>query len=208
MSRTAAIACILLALPAVLARAGAHSAVDELVAQLNAIDHLQGRFEQRQYGEDDTLLGESSGMFRLLRGGYFSWEITSPDRQLIIANPQYIWHYDKDLQTVSRRPIQGSAAASPLQILGGDEGVVREQFEVQQESPNDFILRPVAGEQGFKQLRVTFDRNAISGMDILDTLNQRVVVTFTELDDVTVLTDADFDFTPPPGDVDLFYYDE
>ena len=49
---------------------------------LAPIKHLQGSFSQQQYGQDNLLLAESSGKFRLLRPGYFSWEILSPDNAI------------------------------------------------------------------------------------------------------------------------------
>ena len=42
---------------------------------------------------------------------------------------------------------------------------------------------------------------------IIDKLGQRVVISFTELDSITVLTPEDFAFTPPE-DADQFFYDE
>ena len=48
------------------------SAIDELSAALQGIEQLQGSFVQRQYGQNDVLLVESSGTFRLLRPGYFA----------------------------------------------------------------------------------------------------------------------------------------
>jgi outer membrane lipoprotein carrier protein len=186
----------------------ANPATEELLARLQDINHLKGRFEQRQYGEGDVLLVESSGAFSLLRPQYFSWEIRSPDNQLIVANAQYLWHYDADLQTVTRRPVAGNVEASPLQVLAGDEAALRQHYTVEREGDNAYILTPTTAEQGFKRLAVSFDDAGIAGMDIVDKLNQRVVVTFSELDATTPLTSADFDFTPPPGEVDLFYYDE
>lgn len=199
---------VVLALLAGLARADETTATDRLLARLNDISHLQGQFDQRQYGDDDTLLGVSSGNFRLLRPAYFSWEITSPDSQLIVANEKYLWHYDIDLQTVTRRPVAGGVQASPLQVLGGDESVLREQFSVEQAGDNSFILVPIVGEHGFKRLQVSFANGTLSGMDIEDKLNQRVVVIFKALDASSALTPDDFEFVPPTGDVDLFYYDE
>ena len=101
------------------------SPTDALLEELRAMQHLQGDFTQRQYTREDALLVESSGRFRLLRPGYFSWEITAPDSQLIVADPQYLWHHDRDLETVTRRPVTNSAQMSPLQVLGGDEVVLR-----------------------------------------------------------------------------------
>jgi outer membrane lipoprotein carrier protein len=202
------IAGLALGLLAAIAKAE-NGAADRLLTRLEPISQLQGRFDQRQYADDGRLLGESSGSFRLLRPVYFSWEIESPDRQIIVANAQYLWHYDIDLQTVTRRPVAASVQASPLQVLAGDESVLREQFRVEQQDADRFVLVPLAGEHSFNRLEVSFAGNTIGGMTIEDKLNQRIEVAFSDLDGDTVLTPEDFDFSPPTGgDVDLFYYDE
>ena len=74
--------------------------------------------------------------------GFFSWEISSPDSQLIIANPEYLWHYDIDLETVTRRPVVGMWKMSPLQILGGDESVLREKLRCARTPMIRSLLRP------------------------------------------------------------------
>ena len=183
------------------------AATDELLEALQGLQQLQGNFEQRQYGNNDVLLLESRGKFRLLRPGYFAWEILSPDNQLIIAGPEYIWHYDQDLETATRRPVTDSAQMSPLQVLGGDASALRKRFNVERVAEGDFALAPVSDDVGFKQLTLHLDGSAITGMDILDNLNQRVVIEFSQLDRDTELSSDDFAFTPPDG-VDLFYYDE
>jgi len=182
-------------------------AMDELIAALQGIHQLQGSFAQRQYTENDVLLVESSGTFRLLRPGYFAWEIVAPDSQLIIASPEFIWHYDRDLETVTRRPVTDNAQMSPLQVLGGNDAALRERFSVDRGDNGAFILTPVSADVGFKRLNLQFDGAAITGMEILDNLNQRVLVDFADLDSDTELGSNDFAFTPPDG-VDLFYYDQ
>lgn len=184
------------------------TATDALLQRLASISQLQGDFQQRQYGDNEVLLAESSGVFKLLRPAFFSWEIRIPDQQLVVANEQYLWHYDVDLQTVTRRPIAGNIEASPLQVLAGNESALREQYTVLRDSADSFTLMPLGDTQGFKRLVVTFDGSNIVGMDILDKLNQHVVVEFSKLDSSTALSSDDFDFVPPQGDVDLFYYDE
>jgi len=190
-----------------LALGQASSDVDALLAALAPIKQLQGSFSQRQYGQDKQLLAESSGKFRLLRPGYFAWEITSPDDQLIIAGPEYIWHHDRDLETVTRRPVTSDAEMTPLQILGGDEAVLREKFQVVRKDAGTFTLTPRSTAVGFKQLTLYLDNSRLTGMEIQDNLDQRVVIRFSDLNSTNALSSADFAFTPPPG-VDLFYYDE
>jgi outer membrane lipoprotein carrier protein len=196
-----------LTLTAAWASAQTVSAIDELSGALQDIQQLQGNFAQRQYGANDVLLVESSGTFRLLRPGYFAWEIVSPDSQLIIASPEFIWHYDRDLETVTRRPVTDNAQMSPLQVLGGDDAVLREKYSVTRADNGSFTLTPLAADAGFKRLNLQLDGSRITGMDILDNLNQRVVVVFEQMDSQTKLSSDDFAFSPPDG-VDLFYYDE
>jgi len=198
---------IWLGLAQLMSFAQAESDVDELLASLAPIKHLQGSFSQQQYGQDNLLLAESSGKFRLLRPGYFAWEILKPDSQLIIAGPEFIWHYDRDLETVTRRPVTSNAEMTPLQILGGDESALREKFEVVHKAEGTFLLTPRSAEVGFKQLTLYLNKTQLTGMDIQDNLEQSVVIKFADLDSRSNLSIADFAFTPPTG-VDLFYYDE
>jgi outer membrane lipoprotein carrier protein len=197
-----------LGLAPLLSFAQTQSDVDDFLASLAAIEHLQGNFSQQQYGPpNNLLLAESSGKFRLLRPGYFAWEILSPDAQLIIADPEFIWHYDRDLETVTRRPVNSDVEMTPLQILGGDESVLREKFTVVRKDEGTFLLTPLSGGVGFKQLTLYMNKRQLTGMDIQDNLEQSVVIKFTDLDSDSELSSADFAFTPPVG-ADLFYYDE
>jgi len=196
-----------LALAPLVSLAQAGSDVNDLLASLAPIKHLQGNFTQQQYGQDKLLLAESSGKFRLFRPGYFSCEILSPDQQLIIAGPEFIWHHDRDLETVTRRPVTSNAEMTPLQILGGDESALREKFQVVRTAEGAFVLTPLVADVGFKQLTLYLNEAQLTGMDIQDNLDQSVVIKFTDLDSHSELNITDFAFTPPAG-ADLFYYDE
>ncbi len=196
-----------LGLAPVVTLAQGNADVDDLLAALAPITHLQGNFTQQQYGQDKLLQAQSSGKFKLLRPGYFAWEILSPDEQLIIAGPEFIWHYDRDLETVTRRPVTSDAEMTPLQILGGDETALRKKFEVERTAEGVFVLTPKSADVGFKQLTLFLSKAQLTGMDIQDNLDETVVIKFTDLDSQSVLSSTDFAFTPPAG-ADLFYYDE
>ena len=189
----------------------AGNAASELIQILDQTTSLQGQFRQNQYDLDNNSLGQSSGNFRMLRPGYFSWEIASPDSQLIIATPQYIWHHDRDLETVTRRPVSSSGTLSPLQILGGDEQLLRTQFDVNKSTDGVFTLTPIdiadASGPGFSRLSLSLQGGIISSMEIIDGLDQRVAISFHNVDKTSQLSADDFAFTPPEG-VDLFYYEQ
>ncbi len=59
-----------------LAQAG--SDVNDLLAALAPIKHLQGSFSQQQYGQDNLLLTETSGKFRLLQARLLRLGNTQP----------------------------------------------------------------------------------------------------------------------------------
>jgi outer membrane lipoprotein carrier protein len=190
-----------------ISRSHAGTPTDDLLARLAAITALQGNFEQRQFDEKGIVAATSSGSFKLLKPGYFAWEITAPDSQLVIADTQSLWHHDIDLETVTRRPIAGNEQMTPLQVLGGDEDLLRERFAIAAGTDgNSFTLVPVASDPGFRQLSLRFDGQQIVGMEIIDNLNQRINVLFSNVQ-VVELTPEDFAFTPPAG-VDLFDYEQ
>ncbi len=185
-------------------------AVTELIDVLGKTGSLRGNFEQSQYDTSGKILAKSTGEFKMLRPGYFSWEITSPDSQLILATPTFIWHYDKDLETLTRRPVTDSSEMSPLQILGGREDILRSRFVVEINAEGGFLIKPNSdggASAGFLSLVLSIDKDVVSGMEIVDSLNQRVQINFENVDRKTALSPDDFAFTPPDG-VDQFYYDQ
>ena len=105
-------------------------------------------------------MAESSGKFRVLRPSYFAWEVLSPGEQLIIVDPQFIWHYDRDLETVTRRPVSDDVAMVPLKIFGGDADKLQEKFQIVRQSEDTFVLTPLSEGAGFKQLILYVDQAA------------------------------------------------
>jgi outer membrane lipoprotein carrier protein len=207
MTRALLVALLAAAMLYGMAKTQAADPADALLARLQGFTRLQGHFEQHQQDAEGRDLGSSSGRFMVLRPGYFAWEITAPDSQLIIADPEFLWHHDRDLETVTRRPSAAGASASPLQVLGGDEAVLRERFHVEQSGDDRFTLEPLADDPGFRRLTVIFADGQLSRMLIVDNLNQQVSIDLSEQDSESPLSPEDFAFTPPEG-ADVFYYDD
>lgn len=204
MALSRILSATLLLLVALIARA---DAVDEFIDTLAAIGSMQGDFTQLQYSEQGEFVGRSSGHFKLLRGGYFSWEITAPDSQIIVATPAFLWHHDRDLETVTRRPVAGQDDMAPLRILGGEPERLRTEYAISATGENSFRFDPRRENADFRQLEVTLVDGLVTHMSVVDRLNQKITLDFSNVSREETLTPADFDFQPPP-DADLFYYDE
>ena len=108
---------------------------------------------------------------------------------------------------MTRRPVAGSEAMTPLQVLGGDGEALRRDYAVSRDADGRFVLQPHNPDAGFLQLALTIDGAEVRGMEVLDNLNQQVVIEFTALDTTSPLAPMDFDFSPPP-DADLLYSEE
>lgn len=195
-----------LCLAAGIARAE-ESATAELARHLQNIEQMAGTFDQEQFSsESGERVGRASGSFRLLRPDYFAWEIDAPDSQLIVADPEYVWHYDRDLETVTRRPVAGNEAASPLQVLGGDRDALAANYLVERAGEGRYQLTPTIANAGFRELVLVLEGGVLAGMEIRDNLDQKLVIRFSGVSLKPGLTTADFVFQPPEG-ADLFYHD-
>ena len=180
---------------------------EKLIERLADVQQLQGQFRQTQYANgDDALISASGGNFKLLKPHYVAWEIDSPDNQLIVADGEHLWHFDRDLETVTRRPVAGQKDLSPLQILAGDTAQLREKFLVSNTGEGRFRLAPIDDDAAFRALTLVFVDGQISAMEVVDKLNQRLFIELLEVDATTTLVPADFAFEPPEG-ADLFYHD-
>lgn len=184
-----------------------NAATEQLIERLSELQQLQGQFRQSQYADgEETVTANSSGTFKLLKPQYVSWEIDSPDNQLIVADGEHLWHFDRDLETVTRRPVAGQQDMSPLQILAGDTDLLRERFLVSNTGKGRYRLAPLNENAAFNSLTLVFVNDQISAMEVVDRLNQRLFIELLNVDTETPLTPADFLFEPPEG-ADLFYHD-
>ncbi|QFU75993.1 outer membrane lipoprotein chaperone LolA [Halioglobus maricola] len=181
-------------------------AAEALISQLQDVAQMSGSFSQQQFAPDaDQPVSVTEGRFGLLRPGYFYWDIQSPDSQLIVADPVYVWHYDRDLETVTRRPADSGTTASPLQVLGGDVGALRENYRVDSSASDVYTLTPRSEEPGFQSLTLKLAAGQLEGMEVIDNLGQRLAISFSDVTRDAGLSVDDFQFTPPEG-VDVFFH--
>ena len=70
-----------------------------------------------------------------------------------------------------------------------------------------YLLRGLEGDHGFSELKISFRTGSLHSLSLVNPLEQRVDIIFSDVREAGQLTPADFTFTPPPG-ADIFYYDE
>lgn len=201
----AAVQCLLFAILGCCAMSTAlaqESPAEALARELEQLGQLAGRFTQT-ISEPGSAVAEvfSAGRFGLMRPGRFYWDIERPDSQLLVVNAGVLWHYDRDLQTATRRPLT-DAATLPLQILAGDRAVLARDFEVYPAGDGAYRLVPRVAEAGFSELTLSLEDSLPVRMQLSDELGRSIDIRFSALSR-TGLGESDFLFTPPPG-VDVF----
>lgn len=195
---------IFLLLAAGLAAAGSASAggVDQLNAFLKGLKTLEADFQQSLYDENLYPLEQSRGAFLLSRPDRFRWDYRQPEAQLIVADGEKVWIYDRDLSQVTVRALGNALGATPAMLLSSDKPV-DENFEVSELRPNAGLewigLKPRLSDTGFSHIRLGFDGNVLKLMELIDNFGQLTRIEFINIKRNPRIDPGAFEFEPPEG---------
>ena len=190
---------------------GAGQAANEpgALARLDAftsdIDSFRADFEQTLYDEDSVALQTSTGSVVLKRPGRFVWDYAGGEGgegQLIVADGERIWLYDRELAQVTVNAIDERVAGTPLVLLMGS-APLEEAYEItvlgDSEGVEWFELVPKAGGGDFESLYVGLDGAGLRALELRDTFGQATQILFDDFEANVAIDDATFDFEAPDG---------
>lgn len=172
--------------------------LDQLLSNFHA---MSANFVQRTAVKNGA--GKSSsGKMALKRPGKFRWEITKPNHQVIIADDQYLWIYDVDLEQATRKDINKDTSNSAI-LLSGSTRAIEQRFIIANfETRGDsriFQLKPKSSQDMFQQVDLIFTNGNLSAMSVIDNLGQRNTFSFTNVKINPSLGSNLFQFTAPRG---------
>ncbi len=176
----------------------AHAAADELADALTATSTLAGVFEQTLMDSEGLVLEASRGQFSLRRPGAFRWDYDQPYVQKVISDGDTIWHYDKDLDQVTVRPVGQTLSATPAALLSGAADL-EDTFSVEEQGNGRFLLRPRNAEAEFESATVQLEGGTIRVLEIQDALGQQTRIEFFDVSRNVQFKDGWFRFDPPAG---------
>ncbi len=189
--------------------ASGSEALEALVDRLEALESLEGRFEQRTE-QNGSRVQEARGTMVVARPNRFRWETTEPFQQLVVSDGEQVWVHDPGLQQVVIRPLDEEISKTPALLFGGQPEKVGESFRVEREEGADgqviYRLEPRGEEPLFSRLEVTFEGEKPVSMRLRDALDQRTVIEFRELKLNTDPGSEPFGFEPPE-DADVIRQD-
>jgi len=191
----------LLALGAAPGVAGA-AALEQLRAFLTDTRSARGEFRQKVLRSDGGVAESSSGDFAFSRPGRFRWEVRRPYEQLLVADGQKLYFYDKDLNQVTVRQLADSLASTPAAILFGDSALERD-FVLRELAPRDGLewveALPRDKEAGFERIVLGFRDGLPAMMEVGDAFGRTTVFEFSAIARNAAVTPELFRYVPAKG---------
>lgn len=167
----------------------------------NSLGHYttyQANFTQVNIDSKNHAGQKSQGRVFMLRPGRFRWETTHPYEQTVIANGDKLWVYDVDLKQATQQSL-AKRGFNPAQLLTEPVADLTQKFTVTQENGGWFKLVPNKPDRGFKAAYLQFQNNQLTGLKIINQLNQTNVFSFSQIRVNSNLSPALFNFKPPAG---------
>ena len=160
------------------------AALARLDAFTNDVDSFRADFEQTLYDEDSVALQTSTGSVVLKRPGRFVWDYAGGEGgegQLIVADGERIWLYDRELAQVTVNAIDERVAGTPFVLLMGG-APLEEAYEItvlgDSEGVEWFELVPKAGGGDFEALFVGLDEAGLRALELRDAFGQATQILF------------------------------
>jgi chaperone LolA len=162
----------------------------------------RGEFTQRTLRSGGLPAESASGAFAFSRPGRFRWEVRKPFEQLMVADGERLWFYDKDLNQVTERRLAESLGSSPAAILFGSNELER-SFTLKEGGERDGLAwldaLPMEKDAGFESIAIGFRGGLPEAMEVRDAFGRTTRFAFTAIERNAPLDSATFRFVAPQG---------
>ena len=187
------------------------NALDQFKQFVSSTQSAKGEFSQRLVKSEkkgtpaDTVAkvsAPSTGTFLFARPGKFIWTYLKPYEQLLQADGDKLYIYDKDLNQVTTRKLGSALGSSPAAILFGSNDLEK-NFTLRESGKKDGLewleATPKAKDSTFEHIGIGLRNGAPEAMILRDTFGQMSVLSFTHFEKNPAMTADQFKFVVPKG---------
>ncbi|MFA9215608.1 MAG: outer membrane lipoprotein chaperone LolA [Sphingomonadaceae bacterium] len=192
-----------------LAGAAQASALEQFKSFVASTKSAKGEFTQRQVKASDSgskTSTPSTGTFVFARPGKFIWNYLKPYDQVLQADGEQLYIYDKDLNQVTVKKLGDALGSSPAAILFGSNDLEK-NFTLSEAGSKDGVewlkAVPKAKDTSFEQITIGLRNGLPEAMELKDTFGQTSVLAFRKIEKNPALNAASFKFVMPKG-ADVF----
>lgn len=181
----------------------AHAAgsIEKLRAFIADTRGAKASFSQTQLDKKGKAINATSGKLTFQRPGRFRWEYEKPYEQTIVGDGEKLWIYDKDLNQVTVKKLDGALGSSPAALLAGSNEI-EDHYQLSARGVKgglDWLEAFPREESMFQRVRMGFKGNSLEAMELIDHLGQTTSIRFSKLEKNPALGEGVFSFTPPKG---------
>lgn len=186
------------------------AALDQFKAFVASTKSAQGEFTQRIVKTDSAgklnVSNASTGTFTFARPGKFIWTYQQPYEQLLQADGEKLYIYDKDLNQVTIRKLGDALGSSPAAILFGNSDLEK-NFVLKEGGTKDGLqwleAVPKAKDTTFDKIGIGLRDGVPQAMELRDSFGQVSLLTFNKFEKNPPIAAGKFQFTVPKG-ADVF----
>src|SRR5471032_2756967 len=186
------------------------SALEQFKSFVASTKASKGEFTQKQVkntnGEAPKTSTPSTGNFVFARPGKFIWNYTKPYDQVLQADGDQLFIFDKDLNQVTVKKLGDALGSSPAAILFGSNDLEK-NFTLTEAGTKDGVewmkAVPKAKDSSFEQITIGLRNGLPEAMELKDSFGQVSLLSFRKIEKNPALSAASFKFVIPKG-ADVF----
>ena len=185
------------------------SALEQFKTFVGSTKAAKGDFTQHQVKKVDGVSknsASSTGTFVFARPGKFIWTYVKPYDQLLQADGDQLFIYDKDLNQVTVKKLGDALGSSPAAILFGSNDLEK-NFTLAEAGTRDGLewlkATPKAKDTTFDEISIGLRNSVPEAMELRDSFGQTSVLAFKNFQKNPALSATYFKFVMPKG-ADVF----
>jgi outer membrane lipoprotein carrier protein len=181
------------------------AALDQFKTFVASTRSARGDFTQKLVKNVDgkeKVSQPASGTFLFARPGKFIWTYQKPYEQLLQADGEQLYIYDKDLNQVTVKKLGDALGSSPAAILFGSNDLEK-NFTLAEAGSRDGLewlkATPKNKDTSFEQILIGLKNGAPEAMELKDNFGQTSVLAFKKFEKNPALNATSFKFVMPKG---------
>jgi outer membrane lipoprotein carrier protein len=182
------------------------SALEQFKSFVSSTQSAKGEFSQQlvkiDAGKAPKVTSTSSGIFIFARPGKFIWTYQKPYEQVLQADGDKLYIYDKDLNQVTTKSLGNALGSSPAAILFGSNDLEK-NFVLKEGQAKDGMewleATPKAKDTTFDHIGIGLKDGLPQAMELRDSFGQVSLLTFKNFVKDPPLSAGQFKFVVPKG---------
>jgi len=163
---------------------------------------FRGQFSQKVSDQDGNIIQTVKGYVLFKKPNFFKWVYTTPYKNKIISDGEFLYLYDPDLKQVIITRLNRLGNSSPAMLLVSDN--VKNFFNTEKfADENNLVwfrsLPKKTSSSSFKEVLIHYDETKLNRMKILDNLDHTTDISFINVIQNEEINDAVFLFNLPEG---------